>query len=98
MMLFDIIDETTHVQYADRWLPVLAEQAGCDNTGYRERAVKARAEKQQDELLRIEEAKKLPRTPDFAPWKRYQDLLEKIHRVSPFSSEFKSEWRSPKPM
>ena len=32
MMLFDIIDETAHVQYAHRWLPLLAEQAGVDNT------------------------------------------------------------------
>ncbi len=98
MMLFDIIDETTHVQYAHRWLPLLAEQAGIDNTMYRERAVKARAEKQQEELCRIEEAQGLPRTPGFGPWEHYQALLEKIRQCIPFSPEFKPERRSHKPM
>jgi hypothetical protein len=48
MMLFDIIDETTHVQYAHKWLPLLAERAGVDDAGYKERAAKMRKEAQQN--------------------------------------------------
>lgn len=98
MMLFDIIDETKHVQYAHQWLPLLAEQAGLDNKGYRERATKIRAEKQQEELRMIGEAGQLPRTPDFAPWNHYQHLLETIRQAAPLNAEFKPELRSPKPM
>ena len=43
MMLFDIIDETAHVQYAHKWLPLLGELCGVDNTNYRERAATIRA-------------------------------------------------------
>lgn len=98
MMLFDIIDETTHVQYAHRWLPLLAEQAGIDNAGYRERAAKIRAEKQEEESRRIAAAKSLPRNSYFGPWRHYQDLLEKIRQSTPFHPGFRPRQRSPKPM
>ena len=39
-ILFDIIDESAHVQYAHKWLSLLAEHAGVDNSDYRERAVR----------------------------------------------------------
>ncbi len=98
MMLFDIIDETTHVQYAHRWLPLLAEQAGIDNAGYRERASKDRARMQEDELRRIGEAGSLPRVAGFGPWDHYQDLLERVRKAAPFRPGFEPEERSPRPM
>jgi hypothetical protein len=64
MMLFDIIDETAHVQYAHQWLPLLAEHAGVDNTDYRERGVKIREESQARAIKLAQELdRKLPRTP-----------------------------------
>lgn len=42
MMLFDIIDETTHVQYAHKWLPFLAEQVGEDPNGFKKRGAEDR--------------------------------------------------------
>lgn len=98
MMLFDIIDETTHVQYAHRWLPELAKLAGIDHTGYRERAAKVRAEKQRAEIAFVEEATLLPRTAAFAPWKHYQKLLARAREAKAFSPEFKPKIRSYKPM
>jgi hypothetical protein len=98
MMLFDIIDETTHVQYAHRWLPFLAQHAGCDIAGYRERAVQARAQIQREEMQRIEEAATLPRDASFGPWNHYQELLKKIRSATPFLPSFQPARRSPKPM
>jgi hypothetical protein len=98
MMLFDIIDETTHVQYAHRWLPLLAEHAGLDHTGYRERAAKIRGQAQEEEMHRAQEAQSLPRTPGFIPWDHYQDLLHRIRDATPFTPGFTPVRRSHKPM
>jgi len=53
MMLFDIIDETTHVQYAHRWLPVLAARAGVPDEDYRQRGLQERKRCQQDADIRL---------------------------------------------
>lgn len=98
MMLFDIIDETTHVQYAHRWLPLLAEKAGLDNSDYKQRAVAERRTLQEGELRLIEEAKTVPRTPDFAPWRHYQDLLTRIRQANPIKNAAGFQPRSIKPM
>ena len=99
MMLFDIIDETAHVQYAHKWLPLLAEHAGLDNTGYRERGAKireeslARATQTAGELER-----KLPRTPGDPTYDFYQDLLARIRATYPLANAATCPPRSPKPM
>ncbi len=98
MMLFDIIDETTHVQYAHRWLPVLAEHAGVDNGDYRARAVRIRAEKQVEADAQAAEASALPREAGFGPWDHYQELLAKVRRAAPLDTNFHPAQRSPKPM
>lgn len=98
MMLFDIIDETAHVQYAHRWLPMLAEKAGIDNTGYRQRASKIRAQMQENEMKSVAEAKMLPRNAGFAPWDHYQELLARVRQKAPFKKDFKPKPRSFKPM
>ena len=99
MMLFDIIDETAHVQYAHKWLPLLAEFAGIDNSNYRERGAQIRAEYQQrNNEVSVDLAKKLIRTPGHAPYDFYQDLLGRIRQAKPLTNATTCPPRSPKPM
>jgi len=97
MMLFDIIDETTHVQYAHRWLPLLAEHAGISNEGYRERAARIRAEHQQSENQKTA-ALTLSRDPADPCFAFYQNLLDRIRRVVPLTNAAVCPDRSAKPM
>jgi hypothetical protein len=99
MMLFDIIDETAHVQYAHKWLPLLGELCGVDNSNYRERGATVRAEyqKRHDDVS-AELAAKLPRTPGDPKFDFYNDLLARIRRVKPLSNAATCGPRSPKPM
>ena len=85
MMLFDIIDETTHVQYAHRWLPVLAEHAGISNEGYRERAAKIRKEYENGEKEKLT-ALELDRSESNPAYQFYCDLLSRIRAVSPLEN------------
>lgn len=99
MMLFDIIDETTHVQYGHKWLPELARHAGLDNKGYRERAATIRNEHQVAERSGTERCHRLlPRHPGFAPWDHYQNLLQRIRACTPLTNAETCPERSPKPM
>ena len=98
MMLFDIIDETAHVQYAHKWLPLLAKHAGVDCTGYRERGVKIREEYQAKANERTAAGKKLPRTPGDPAFDFYQSLLARIRAVTPLANAATCPVRSPKPM
>jgi len=99
MMLFDIIDETAHVVYAHKWLPLLGELCGVDNSDYRERAAKIREEHQQrNNDMAAELAKKLSRTPGDPAFDFYQSLLERIRRVKPLANAATCPPRSPKPM
>ncbi|HEY5550657.1 MAG TPA: hypothetical protein VIK52_02125 [Opitutaceae bacterium] len=99
MMLFDIIDETAHVQYAHKWLPLLAEFAGIDNNGYRERGAKIRDDYQAAANNTVAELKRtLPRTPGHAHFDFYQSLLARIRAVYPLANAATCPPRSPKPM
>ena len=99
MMLFDIIDETAHVQYAHKWLPLLGEVCGVDNSNYRERAAAVRAEYQQrNDDLAAELARTLSRTPGDPAYDFYCDLLARIRRVKPLANAASCPPRSPKPM
>ena len=99
MLLFVIIDETSHVQYGQKWLPELARQAGVDNTGYRERAATIRRERQEAEIIGTERCRRhLPRKAGFAPWDHYQALLERIRNHVPLTNADTCQERSPKPM
>lgn len=86
MMLFDVIDETTHVQYAHRWLPVLAEQAGVDNGDYKQRSARERAELQTRSIAQTAEARTLPRDPAVPAFAFYQELLARIRARKPLSN------------
>ena len=99
MMLFDIIDETAHVQYAHKWLPLLAELSGVDNSNYRERSAKVREEYQNNGNARAAEmARKLSRTPGDPAFDFYSSLLERIRRIKPLANAATCPPRSPKPM
>lgn len=99
MMLFDIIDETAHVQYAHKWLPLLGELCGVDNSNYRERAATIRAEYQQrGNDLAATLAPSLSRTPGDPKFDFYNDLLSRIRRVKPLANAATCPPRSPKPM
>jgi hypothetical protein len=98
MMLFDIIDETTHVQYAHKWLPLLAEKADIDNSDYKERAAKIRQEAQENHLRNIEEWRDLPAdgsNPDYA---KYVELLQIMREKQPLSNAQTCSPRDPLPM
>lgn len=97
MMLFDIIDETTHVQYAHRWLPLLAERAGISNADYRKRASKMRAESERGENEAIAQLE-LDRSPSNPDYVFYQDLLARIRAAYPLANLDACPVRSSKPM
>lgn len=99
MMLFDIIDETAHVQYAHHWLPLLAQHAGVDNSNYRERAAQVREEYQSKANNDAAELRsRLSRTPGDPAFDFYQSLLERIRANVPLTNAATCPPRSPKPM
>jgi hypothetical protein len=99
MMLFDIIDESTHVQYAHRWLPVLAEHTRVDNAGYRERADRERARRQTEYLARVAASRQTLRTDTGNPdWVAYQQLLSRMRQQKPLTNAGTCPPRSPLPM
>lgn len=99
MMIFDIIDETAHVQYAHKWLPLLGELCHVDNSNYRERAAKIREDYQNQHNARSDELSKvLSRTPGDPCFDFYNSLLERIRRVKPLTNALTCPPRSPKPM
>lgn len=97
MMLFDIIDETTHVQYAHRWLPILAEHAGINHEGYRSTASRIRAEYESGEKEKVA-AMQLNRDLSDPAYRFYLELLERIRAVAPLTNSDSCQERSPKPM
>jgi hypothetical protein len=98
MMLFDIIDESTHVQYAHQWLPALAEHAGVDNAGYRERGARERQRRQEAHLQQIAEAMRRPRDLNDPNYAFYQRLLAIMRAKHPLTNAATCPRRSPKPM
>jgi len=99
MMLFDIIDETAHVQYAHRWLPLLAEHAEVDNSNYRERATETlKAKQAESDKLAAEYDAKLSRDPNDPGYAFYQNLLTRIRDSYPLANTTTCPPRTQKPM
>jgi hypothetical protein len=98
MMLFDIIDESTHVQYAHRWLPLLAEHAGLDNADYRERAAAIRQQRQQEYLERVATYTSAAGRPDDPNRALYEELIERMRAHQPLANAATCPPRSPLPM
>jgi len=98
MMLFDIIDETTHVQYAHRWLPLLAERAGVVNEDYRLRGQQERRRVQQDADDRLARLEATPVDTTDPAYVEYQALLQIMRERQPLSNAAACPPRSFKPM
>jgi len=95
MMLFDIIDETSHVQYAHRWLPLLAEKAGVQED-FKQRGLQERERLLKDSTERASRNLALPREgPDY---ELYQALIAQMRDVLPLSNADSCPPRSSKPM
>lgn len=94
MMLFDIIDENAHVQYAHKWLPVIARHAGLDNTDYKERAKKIRDENLANSLVKIEQGLRRPHDADYHFVRR---LIERMRAIQPLTNAATCPRRSPLP-
>lgn len=95
MVLFDIIDETSHVQYAHKWLPFLAQRAGLEED-FKKRGAEAR-----DRLLiecrdRSNQNLSLPKSG--VTFEKYQELLGRMRARVPLSNAESCSPRSYKPM
>jgi len=97
MVLFDIIDETSHVQYAHKWLPLLAERCGRAPQEFRARGAIERDRIAEDAAKRQAEAHALPRDPSSAGFKHYQSLLARMRNHQPLKVD-PNLTRSPLPM
>ena len=104
MMLFDIIDESAHVLYAHKWLDLLAQHAGVDNSDYRERAQRLRrGETKGEESVQaaaepVEPAPAPPplrREMDNPDYAHFQQLLARMREIQPLSN---AEGSAPRPL
>jgi hypothetical protein len=87
MMLFDVIDETTHVQYAHRWLPVLAEFGEVtDHPDYKKRSSRDRAKCEAESRAHHDGDLAKPRDPADPAFIFYQDLLARARKARPLTN------------
>jgi hypothetical protein len=98
MMLFDIIDETAHVQYAHKWLPVLAQYAGVDSSDYKERGAQLRKAAQENHLQNLAEWAQLPSDTSNPHYAKYLELLDIMRKKQPLSNVTTCPPRDPLPM
>ncbi|CAN5691866.1 hypothetical protein BH11ARM2_BH11ARM2_18700 [soil metagenome] len=96
MMIFDIIDETTHVQYAHKWLPILAERAGISSDDFKRRGAEIRRHQQAEADARAERERSLPR--EGPAYRLYADLIERMRSRLPLTNAETCPRRSGKPM
>lgn len=96
MMLFDIIDETSHVQYAHRWLPLLAERAGLGEIDIRKAGQAKRQELLKEAVARAAESAGIPEDDPRA--QRVNALLARMREQVPLSNASSCPPRSYKPM
>ncbi|MBL4701694.1 MAG: hypothetical protein JKX85_10605 [Phycisphaeraceae bacterium] len=98
MMLYDIIDETMHVQYGHQWLETLARRAGIEHEGYEKRASGLRQQKQIDADARADILRKMPDRQACPVYQNYQQLLSHLRERCPLSNARTCPPRSSKPM
>jgi hypothetical protein len=85
------------VQYAHRWLPLLAQHADVDNSDYRERAAQERARIQREHDERVASTE-VNRDASDANYAHYQKLLKVMRAKQPLSNAETCPPRSPLPM
>jgi hypothetical protein len=84
MVLFDIIDETSHVQYAHRWLPVMEERLGIpEDTFKRTGAIKRRECEEQVEK-QMQEYRQLPNEGEL--YDLVQGYLRRLREQKPLTN------------
>ncbi|MFZ4507947.1 MAG: hypothetical protein ACOYON_09660 [Fimbriimonas sp.] len=96
MMLFDIIDETSHVQYAHRWLPELARRAGIDED-FRARGLVQRDELRDAMGVKLEGLNPVRDSSD-PGFVFYQELLDTMRKKHPLTNADSCPPRTRKPM
>jgi hypothetical protein len=84
MVLFDIIDETTHVQYAHRWLPVMAGRLGIPEQEFKtvgatmRREASQKVERQLRSLADLEDSG--------AAYEKYEEYLARMRDLKPLAN------------
>lgn len=96
MVLFDIIDETTHVQYAHRWLPVMADRLGIPSEDFKSVGLAKRQECESNSLRDLEALVNLPREGE--AYEKYQSYLRRMREAKPLTNATSCPPRSMKPM
>ena len=96
MMLFDIIDETSHVQYAHKWLPMLAERAGLAGENFKQRGSQVREQCAADAKERALSAPS--HSENDAAYHFYQEMLARMRTRQPLTNAAICPPRSFKPM
>lgn len=94
MMLFDIIDETSHVQYAHRWLPVLAERAAIE-VDFRAEGAAFRARLQEETTARVNASQGINHG---EAGEKVEQLLARMRAIAPLTNATTCPPRSYKPM
>jgi hypothetical protein len=98
MMIFDVIDEGSHVRYCHEWLPELAQRAGVDLGDYRSRGAEERASCQAAADAKTEACRELPRDDSNPDYLRYQRFLQIMRDKKPLSNAQACPPRSTQPM
>jgi hypothetical protein len=98
MVLFDIIDETSHVQYAHHWLPMLAERADVDPAEFRDKGRTERDRYQQVADTRLAALQATPLDTSAPQYVYYQRLLQILRDKQPLTNANTCPPRSFKPM
>ncbi|BCM88958.1 hypothetical protein IAD21_00800 [Abditibacteriota bacterium] len=99
MMLFDIIDENQHVQYAHNWLPLLAQFADMEGDDFKAWGEKSRREAKEKMRHWLEtDARNLDRSSDNPDFALYQQFLARMRQIKPLSNADSCPPRSHLPM
>lgn len=98
MMLYDIIDETMHVQYAHQWLPTLAKRAELNHAGYEQRASRIRQQKQREADERIIAFQQESDHESDPTYQLYLKLRDRVRVKCPLSNAASCPRRSTRPM
>lgn len=86
MMIFDIIDEGSHVRYCHEWLPELAARAGLDLGDYRGRAAEILRERQEKSDERAARSRNMAPDEDDLAFREYRRLLALMREKLPLSN------------
>ena len=96
MVLFDIIDETTHVQYAHKWLPFMAERLGIPPEEFKEVGAQRRAEALAKSEQSLVDLAQLPK--EGSAYENFQRFIGQMRALKLLSNAETCPPRTMKPM